>query len=429
LGGSFAIEILPGTRATVLLQDFRKQKRQAAAKFKSLRLKAAPKLSDAQQLIAQENGFERWSKLNQHVESLAEPTVEVLQQAEKALREDDAAGLRKLLQRHRALKARINDPAGEFGSPPIANVRSAAMLGVLLEAGGDISARSNWWAGGFGLLDSAPPELAAYAIGRGAVIMVHAAARLGMIEKLRELIAGDLALVHAPCPGASPRRSRVHPHAGQRRLFPHDRQRQGGTIYQWELGWYVSACQIAKAFRHAGIFDLLMEQSPAEEKLLNACWLHDERMVNTLLEERPGLAEALPAAGRRQLAHAARNNDTIAARLMIRAGLPEDTFSQHHATPLHWAAWHGNAELVRRILRRNPPLENSGNEHEGTPLDWAMHGSKNGWHRQEDDYAATVKALLDAGANLPAKAGGTDTVIAAFCRHPRWVNRSKRAGR
>src|SRR5207247_11075966 len=57
-------------------------------------------------------------------------------------------------------------------------------------------AQSRWWAGGFGLLHAAAPDLAASAIQRGAIVDVHAAARLGMFEKLRELIAAEPALVH-----------------------------------------------------------------------------------------------------------------------------------------------------------------------------------------------------------------------------------------
>src|SRR5437867_12012412 len=71
------------------------------------------------------------------------------------------------------------------------------MLDVLLAAGADINAKSRWWAGGFGLLHGASPELAAYAIERGAIVDVHAAARLGMLEKLQELIALDPGSVHA----------------------------------------------------------------------------------------------------------------------------------------------------------------------------------------------------------------------------------------
>jgi ankyrin repeat protein len=129
-----------------------------------------------------------------------------------------------------------------------------------------------------------------------------------------------------------------------------------------------------------------------------------------LLAQYPNLATGLSAAARRHVAHAARNNDTVAARVMITAGLPVDTFSQHHATPLHWAAWHGNAELVRLILGQHPPLENDDNDYKCTPLAWAIHGSENGWHRQMGDYGATVSELLDAGARIGGKVEGTEAV-------------------
>jgi len=414
---------------------------------------------------------------------------EVLQKVWTAFRNDDAAELQQLLERHPVLKLWINEPHADFDSPLIVQVRSQAMLDVLLAAGADINARSKWWAGGFGLLDCAEPGLAAYAIQRGAIITVHAAARLGMLEKLRELIAAEPQLVHArggdgqtPLHFASTieiaeylldhgadidardvdhestptqymlrRRPAIaryligrgsktdilmatalgdnslvrkhleaDPECIRMRVsdeyFPMIGSSNGGTIYQWELGWYVSACQVAKAFGHSEILDLLMRHSPAEEKLLNACWFHDNEMVRALLAEHPNLADSLTDAGRRQLAHAARNNDTLTAILLLDAGLPVNTFSQHHATPLHWAAWHGNAQLVRLILQHGPPLENADNDFKATPLGWAIHGSENGWDRQKGDYAATVEALLDAGARQPETVGGAEAVKTVFRR-------------
>src|SRR5690606_8450675 len=200
-------------------------------------------------------------------------------------------------------------------------------------------------------------------------------------------------------------------------FFPMVGGRSGGTIYQWELGWYVSAPQVARAFGHTDLFERLMDRCPPDEKLLNACWLHDESAVRYLLRENPHLARSLTAAGRRHLAHAARNDDARAARLMLDAGLPvAGAFSQHHATALHWAAWHGNAALVRLILPQHPPLEDADNEYRSTPLGWAIHGSENGWHRDRGDYAATVRALCDAGARPPKKPGGTDAVRAELHR-------------
>src|SRR3989475_534378 len=297
------------------------------------------------------------------------------------------------------------------------------MLEVLLAAGADINAKSRWWAGGFGLLHGASPELAAYAMERGVVVDVHAAARLGLIGKLRELIELDPALVNArggdgqtPLHFASTIRVaeylldrgadidardvdhestpaqymvrdrqdvlryliqrgcktdvlmasalgdadlvRKHldadPECVRVRVsdeyFPMINDKAGGTIYQWTLGWYVSAHDVAKQFGHEDIFRMLMERSPADVKLLAVCWLADETAVRSLLAENPDLAAGLSEAYRRQLAHAARNNNLAALRLMLAAGLPVDALGQHGATPLHWAAFHGNVEMAREIL-------------------------------------------------------------------------------
>lgn len=416
--------------------------------------------------------------------------AEAISLSNKALQDNNVAGFRELLDQCPELKVGINEPVSHFDSPLILWVRSEAMLEALLEAGADINARSKWWAGGFGLLDQASPEVAASAVKRGAVVTVHAAARLGMIDKLKQLIEPDPALVHArggdgqtPLHFAStieiaeylldkgadinardidhestpaqymvrsrPEVARYLIRRGAKsdilmaaalgdlaliekhlqadpecirtrvndRYFPKTNFHSGGTIYQWELGWHVSACQVAKKFGHAEVLDLLLERCPADEKLLNACWLHDEALVKTLLAANPDLAGTLTAEGRRQLAHAARNNDPIAAGLMLTAGLPVESFGQHHATPLHWAAWHGNAELVRLILTYNPPIENADNDYKVTPLNWAMHGSQNGWYREAGDYSATVEALLNAGATIPDKPGGTDAVREVLRRH------------
>src|SRR5258707_9609671 len=124
-------------------------------------------------------------------------TNDPIARIKKAIGKDDARLAADLFTQHPELKSRINEPLGPFDSPAITNVRSREMLDVLLAAGADINARSQWWAGGFGLLDSIKPDLAPYAISRGAVVDAHSAARSGMIDKLRELIANNPDLVNA----------------------------------------------------------------------------------------------------------------------------------------------------------------------------------------------------------------------------------------
>jgi len=414
-----------------------------------------------------------------------------VEQLKSAFHQDDAVLFRALLERHPGIKAQINEPIGPFDSPAINHVRSREMLDVLLEAGADLNAKSRWWAGGFGLLHTAKPDLAAYAIQRGATVDAHAAARLGLFEKLRELITADPALVHAPggdgqTPlhfastieiaeflldhGADidardvdhestpaqymiPDRQEIARHLVRRgcqtdilmaaalgdaglvrqhlatdpgcirvrvsgEYFPMINLKSGGTIYQWTLGWYVSPHDVAKEFGHQDIFQLLMEHSPADVKLMAACWADDETAVESILSGNPGLVSGLSEADQRHVAHAARNNNAAVVRRMLAIGLPVDALGQHRATPLHWAAFHGNAEMARDILRHHPPLETTDADFKGTPLGWAIHGSEHGWYCRTGDYAGTVEALLNAGASLgERKPGGTEAVREVLRRH------------
>ena len=407
----------------------------------------------------------------------------LLAQIHAAFRNDDAAGVRELLARHPELKALINEPIAGFDAPAILNVRSREMLDVLLAAGADINAKSRWWAGGFGLLHSASPELAAYAIARGAVVDVHAAARLGMLEKLTALVEADSELVHArggdgqtPLHFASTieiaKYLLDHGAAIDARDVDHEstpaqwmvRERQdiarylitrgcksdilmaaalgdlelvrkhleadpesirlcvsdeyfpliggkiGGTIYQWTLGWYVSAHQVAKDFGHEHVLRFLMDRSPDEIKLLTACWLGEEATATSLLALKSNLIARLREADHRQLAHAARNNNLTAVRLMLVIGMSVEARSQHNATPLHWAAFHGNVEMAELILRRNPSLEVTDTDFNATPMGWAIHGAENGWQRETGNYAAVVEALVRAGAKPPREINGSAEV-------------------
>jgi ankyrin repeat protein len=447
-------------------------------------------LSDAQLVIAREYGFASWPKLKEHVESLLFETAEPMELFHRAFKEDDAALFRKLVKRFPEAKTKLNEPIASFDSPAIIHVRSPQMLDALLEAGADINGRSRWWAGGFGLLDCAEPELAAYAIKRGALVDAHSAARLGMLDKLRELITADPTLVHArggdgqtplhfassvpiaeyllqhgadidardvdhestPAQWMLRERQEVARFLVQRgcktdilmaaalgdvkligkhlddapqcihmrvsnEYFPMINRRAGGTIYQWTLGWYVSPHDIAKQFGHEDAYRFLMERSPDDARLIAACWSADEPAVKQLLAHSPALVSKLSEAYRRQIAHAARNNNLAAVRIMLAAGLPVDEVGQHKATPLHWSAFHGNAEMAREILRYNPPLEQTDADFNSTPLGWAIYGSQNGWYRESGNYAATAEALLKAGAKIPDKDGGTGSVKEVLQRY------------
>jgi hypothetical protein len=190
--------------------------------------------------------------------------------------------------------------------------------------------------------------------------------------------------------------------------FPMANPRAGGKIYIWTLGHNQTPHLVARRFGHEKVFRFLMDHSPLELKLSQACELGDEQTFRKMLKERK--PKEISSDERRKLADAAQNNNTHAVRLMLEAGWPVDARGQHNGTALHWAAWHGNAAMTRELLKHNPPIEDVENDFKATPLGWATHGSKNGWYCKSGDYAAVVKMLCEAGAKLPEQVSGTDQV-------------------
>ncbi|MGC4075409.1 MAG: ankyrin repeat domain-containing protein [Nibricoccus sp.] len=450
-------------------------------------------LSDAQLVIAREYGAASWPKLRELVAEKLVAHGDPMDLLRQAFAEDDATLLRQLLARHPSLKARIDEPVEAFNSPMVTQARSQEVLDVLLEAGANLNARSSWWAGGFSLIDTAEPELAHYVLSRGAELTVHAAARLGLVEKLRALLSADPKLVHArggdgqtPLHFAStiaiaelllahgadinaldvdhestPAQYRVRdrqdvarylvqrgcrtdlllaaalgdaalvrhhldadPECIRMRVsheyFPKRNHHSGGTIYQWTLGWFISPHEVARNFGHADIVQLLMERSPRDVRFLAACWMTDENEVRQLLAQNPQLISTLSENDRRHVALAARNNRTDVIRVMLAAGFPVNATGEHDGTPLHWAAFHGNLEMTREILRYSPPLEQTDRSFNATPLGWAIHGSEHGWYARTGDYPATAELLLAAGARFPeGPPKGTEAVEASLQRFKR----------
>jgi hypothetical protein len=199
--------------------------------------------------------------------------------------------------------------------------------------------------------------------------------------------------------------------------FPKRDPRAGGHIYIWKLGHNKTAHLIAREFGHEEVFRLLMERSPTELKLAQACVLGDEETFNALLTAHPEMTRSLSAKDLRKLVDAAQNNNTAAVALMLNAGWPADARGQHRGTALHWASWHGNREMVREILRHNPPIDDADNEFHATPLGWAAHGSEHGWHRKTGDYTGTVELLCAAGATLPKEISGSEAVKRVLRQH------------
>ena len=401
----------------------------------------------------------------------------------EAVRSNDARKVREVLTRFPELKASLDDEmvGGHFGATPLltaVNQGNREMVDVLLEAGATINQRSHWWAGSFGVLDT-DGDLHDFLIQRGARIDAHAAARLGKLDLLRELVAKDPAVVHArggdgqlPLHFAASTEvaaflldqgadinaidvdhestaaqwmvkersdvarylvgrgcrtdillgaalgdeSVVRTHLAQDaaairtvvsdEYFPKKDPRSGGTIYNWTLGTGKDAPRLAREFGHDHIFRLLMERAPVEQQLAVWCEFADRDEAEAIVARDPSVGGRLTPADVRKLPDAARDENAAAVSLMLDFGWPVDAKGQHGATALHWAAFHGNLEITRNILRRRPPLEVRDKDFDGTPLFWGIYGSVHGWRCQTGNYAAVVETLLAAGATPPPVANG-----------------------
>lgn len=440
-------------------------------------------LHDAQRILAREYGFPSWAKLKLHVETRTREAAK--EEFHAALAADDAPRVKDLLKRFPTPGAMLNTL--------VCGVRSTEMLDALLEAGADIDAKSDWWAGGFGVLHQADPKIARYAVSRGAAVDIHAAARLGLADRVRELVAADPALVRTPGgDGQTPLhfaatveiagfllergaeidaldvdhvstpaqymvrdRQEVARYLVQRgcrtdllmlaalgdqdriatlldrepaairlrvtdEFFPMiggPKSKNGGTIYQWTLGWYVSSHDVALQFGHLGVHRLLLERSPLDVRFLLACWAGDLAGARKIAQEGKIDPCNLSKSDRRHLAHAVRNNNLAAATTMLELGFPIDGTSQHGATALHWAVYHGNVAMTKQLLARGPALEQKDADFDAPPMGWLMHGSRGSWHRQTGDYATTCELLLEAGAKPPAKPWGSPELVAVLEKH------------
>lgn len=229
-------------------------------------------------------------------------------------------------------------------------------------------------------------DVARYLVTRGCHTDILMASALGDLELVRKHLEADPVCVRMSVSDE---------------YFPKKNSRAGGTIYIWTLGAHKTAHAIAREFGHEDIFRLLLDRNPGELKLALACELGEESIFKSMLSSHANPVQMLSESDRRRVAYAAQSNDTEAVRLMLAAGWPVDARGQHGATPLHWAAFHGNTAMVQEILRYKPPLEIWDDNFDGRPLSWAIYGSVHGWHREKGDYAGTIEALLQAGAEPP----------------------------
>ena len=345
------------------------------------------KLHDAQLVIARGYGFASWAAMKRKIESLSSSPLE---RFDIAVREGDAELARELLERHSEIRARINEPRFDFDSPAIHQAKNnLALVDVLLEHGADINARSTWWAGGFGILEShVTPAQAEALISRGARMTPWAAAELGLFDELRSILQGHPDQVHARGgDGKTPL------HCAATCAIAELLLDNGADVNARDVDHGSTALQYRIA--DEAIARLLVARG-AEVDILAAARLGDRSLVERCLREDASCAEARvnrapftapgghiygwtlgfdlsPADVARKFGHA------DIAELIVSALSPKARLID--------ALWCGDGERVRRELEHHPAALKDLEPHEHSLLAAAAW-----WYRPE-----TVRLMLETG--------------------------------
>lgn len=133
------------------------------------------------------------------------------------------------------------------------------------------------------------------------------------------------------------------------------------------------------------------------DRLLGACLRADEPEARAVLAAHPDLIVTLTEEDRGTVVQAVYDRREASVRLMTALGFDLSWEGAWGGTPLHHAAWLGNAALVRLLLAHDAPVNVRDKRFGSSPLAWAAHGSAN-HHDPGAEHPAVVALLLDAGS-------------------------------
>jgi ankyrin repeat protein len=359
----------------------------------------------------------------------------------EAIATGDPGAVTAVLDQFPAMKSHLDAPliGDGFGITPM--VRAATkgnldLVDVLLEAGADINARTHWWAGSFGVLDTAPVGFAPLLIERGATLDAHSAARLNRIAELAAMLDANPALVNARGgDGQTPLHFAATVEIAALLL------ERGANIDARDIDHESTPAQymlrerkdVARFLVSKGCHtDILMAAALGDLELVRKFLESDPKSIYVAVSEHyfpkenpesggtiyywtiglfktahnfsgdnPALRDLLRVhtPPDLELLVAAQENDTeLVAKLLARGDVPQFENENLTATALHWAAWHGNTRMVDALLQRNAPLEVKDVQYQGSPLGWAQHALGMNNPTPGADFPGVIAILQAAGA-------------------------------
>lgn len=265
----------------------------------------------------------------------------------------DLARLREILD---AAPERVSEP-GPDGATPLHLARDPQTAELLLERGADIEKRcvdhrstpAMWAVDG-------RQDVMRFLLERGATPDLYQAALLDDVDLIERILDAESDAIHVSVGfGFS------HPHLG------------GGDKYVWALQGAGTPVEVARRCGSVRAYRYLLERSPDDVRILQAARRGDRAELEALLDADPQLLASLTDSRVCEILAASPEG---ASALLTRGADPDVRDASHGATPLHWAAWNGRAEVARVLLAAGADPTLRDRQHDGTPLTWAAHGGQ-----------------------------------------------------
>ena len=284
--------------------------------------------------------------------------------------------------------SQINAPLFGFDAPALVNVAGTGnipLARLLIAAGADVNQKSGWWAGGFAPIHNANEEMSAFLIENGAVVDIYAAAKLGDLVRLKEILSEDPALVNAQGPdgqtalhnAAEVETAELLLKAGANaeiRDIDH-----GATAAQYAAGKRPEVC--AYLLAQGVVPDIIMAAAQGDITLLHKLTASDPELLQTTTAKGPH--NPVPAPGEHiYVYHLAFNASPLAvaalchqfetadALLALGAGIND---LPGGASALHHAGWRGNRKAAEYLLSRGADKTLQDKDFSSTPAGWARH--------------------------------------------------------
>jgi len=320
--------------------------------------------------------------------------------------------LRELVDREPAL---VHARGGD-GKTPLHCARTVEIARYLIERGADVDARDvDHESTPAQYLVRDAPDVTRLLVEHGAWFDIFIAVGLRDVALVERCLHDD----HESLDHRAGQGKYAVAHNGTRAATRGEIGDRRGDIYRWVFDHNISAVEAATRLGYNDMVELLLRNASPTHRLLAACATANRAAAEAVVVSQPDVVAGLTRDQMRVIADRAHAGDTAAVALMLDLGFDARVAGPNNADALHWAAFLGNAQMVRALLRHNPPIGVREASHNGTPLDWCVYGSLHGWMQDKGDFATTARLLLDAGeraepAALPTGRDDVDAVLRAY---------------